>query len=153
VDVIRSLISCALLVGLGTGLVVGALLVVLPSVRIASAVAATDGSIVVRAVLVDDVPDVRALAAPEAWRRCPYLAAVAAEARCPYLAAVAAGSGCPYLRGNAGRSTCPFLRSSPGSVANRAPGAGDESRGLPSDGAVLARLEPAATDQRPAGQI
>jgi hypothetical protein len=105
VDVIRSLISCTLLVGLGTGLVVGALLVVLPSVRIAGDGAAIDGSIVVRAVLVDDVPGVRALTAPEAWRRCPYLAAVAA------------GSGCPYLEGlrrNSGR--CPALPPSSGQV-------------------------------------
>jgi len=132
--VIRSLISCTLIVGLGTGLVVGALLVVLPSVRIAGAVAATDGSIVVRAVLVDDVPDVRALAAPEAWRRCPYLAAIAARSRCPYLAAVAAGSGCPYLDGlrrDAGR--CPALPPSLGQVLPR--------------GAVPPALEPASRRQ------
>jgi len=108
--VIRRLVSVTLFVGLGTGLVVGALLVVLPAVRIAGDGAATDRAMVVHAVLIEGVSGSSAFAAPEAWRRCPYLAAVAAEARCPYLAAVAAGSGCPYLEGlrrNTGR--CPAL--------------------------------------------
>jgi len=150
---IRRLLSCTLFVGLGTGLVVGLLLVVLPSVRIAGAVATIDGSIVVRAVLVDDVPGVRALAAPEAWRRCPYLAAVAAEARCPYLAAVAAGSGCPYLDGlrrDAGR--CPALPPSSGQVLPRgaAPPALEPAPRRQLERAVRAAFAPAAEAALPA---
>ena len=131
---IRSLISCTLIVGLGTGLVVGALLVVLPSVRIAGDGAATDRAMVVHAVLIEGMSGSPAFAAPEAWHRCPYLAAVAAEGRCPCLAAVAARSGCPYLEGlrrNNGR--CPALPPSSGQILPR--------------GAVPPALEPAPRRQ------
>jgi len=93
--VIRRLISCTLFAGLGTGVVVTALVVLLPSVRITGAAAATAESMAVRAVLIEGMPGGTALAAPDAWRRCPYLAAVAAGSGCPYLKGLHRGGRCP----------------------------------------------------------
>jgi hypothetical protein len=151
---IRSLIPCALFAGLGTALVVGALLVVLPSLRIASGAAVTDSSMVVRAVLIEGRPGGQAvLAAPEAWRSCPHLGAIAARSRCPYLAAIAGGSGCPYLRGTAGHRTCPFLGNWPGRDSHRIPRDGDPTHERPRGGAALARLDPAPLGERTGGRI
>jgi len=105
--VIRRLISCSLFAGLGTGVVVGALLVVLPSVRITGGAAATTGSMAVRALLIEGMPSGTALAAPDAWRRCPYLAAVAAGSGCPYLKGLHRGGRCPALPPPAGQALPP----------------------------------------------
>jgi hypothetical protein len=107
VDVMRRVLSCTLFAGLGTGLVVGVLLAVLPSVRIAGGADAIDGPTSVRAVLIEGRSGAAQLAAPEAWRRCPYLAAVAARSGCPFLAARVVSPGCPYLKGLHRGGRCP----------------------------------------------
>lgn len=141
---IRSLVSCALFVGLGTGAVVSVLLALLPAVRIAGTTPATARPMAVRAVLVEGLPGGPAvLAAPEAWRRCPHLAATAARSRCPFLAALAAGSSCPYLNGRAaatGDTEAPLPR--PHGQRQSAPHASrPKTDGMP-EGTTLVRLDP-----------
>ena len=145
VDVIRRVLSCTLFAGLGTAMAVAVLLAVLPSVRIAGGADATDGPTAVRAVLIEGLPGAAQLAAPEAWRRCPYLAAVAARSGCPFLAARAAGPRCPYLDGLRRGVRCPAWPPRSGMVVPRGslPPALRPALGRQRERAVSARLAPA----------
>jgi len=145
VDVMRRVLSCTLFAGLGTAMAVAVLLAVLPSVRIAGGADATDGPTAVRAVLIEGPPGAAQLAAPEAWRRCPYLAAVAARSGCPFLAARAAGPRCPYLDGLRRGVRCPAWPPRSGMVVPRGslPPALRPALGRQRERAVSARLAPA----------
>ena len=144
VDVMRRVLSCTLFAGLGTAMAVAVLLAVLPSVRIAGGADATDGPTAVRAVLIEGPPGAALLAAPESWRRCPYLAAVAAGSGCPFLAARAAGPRCPYLDGLRRGVRCPAWPPRSGMVVPRGslPPALRPALGRQGERAVSARLAP-----------